>query len=146
MKRKILYGLAIFIFLIIAAANAPQKGNTSHKKELQDNVVQKEEVKHSNYKEITISKKTYKKIYPFTVDKVKLGCYYENNTVMPVVIINGKSYGLTGLADMQHGQNNIHALDKYWAKDKRPMMKGLRLDLDYVTKDAKSLCDSLKNN
>lgn len=111
-KQFITFGV---ILLFVAFIIYPSSGNTK--------VINKSEVKEK---------------WPFTVDKVTLKCYKENDIEMPVVIIEDKTYGLTGFADNIHGQKDINALNKYWLENKE--IKNTRVSISEISKISLSLC------
>jgi hypothetical protein len=87
----------------------------------------------------TIYKKDYGDKWAFTTDSVILKCFKDGDIESPVVNIDGNNYGLTGYADMHYGQDNLHAIDKFWLKSKK--YEGLQVDLSTFTKEALKLCD-----
>jgi len=89
--------------------------------------------------EAIVMEKGYKSTWPFTVDMVILKCYRVKDIDAPVVVLNGKQYGLTGFADGLYGQNDTNALNPFWRKG----MYGLRVDLQSMTQDALALCEKL---
>ncbi|MEO1927580.1 MAG: DUF2511 domain-containing protein [Nautiliaceae bacterium] len=94
----------------------------------------------NNVKERTITKKELGIYWPFkNADKAIIKCYKDGDIKAPVVVVNGKAYGLTGYADMHYGQNDLKAINKIWADD--PRIKGLKVDLGPITKKALELCD-----
>ena len=84
-----------------------------------------------------INKSDYANKWAFTSDTVTLKCYKDNDINSPVVIVDGKKYGLTGFADNLHGQSDINAINAVWLKDKST---GANVDLGTFTKEALELC------
>jgi len=89
--------------------------------------------------EAIVIKKGYEGTWPFTVDMAVLKCYRGYGTDAPVVVLNGKPYGLTGAADIMYGQSDTSALNPFWRKS----AYGLRVDLHAITQDALALCKKL---
>jgi|GEM_PF-2082265 len=116
-KKYLGWGIAIIIFLFLVL---PSDGtNKSNKK--------------------VITPQSLTKEWPFTVNEAVLKCYIDNGIKSPVVEINGTPYGLTGFADNLHGQSNINALNKFIRRN--PNIKGTRIDIGEVTKEALKLCN-----
>ena len=98
----------------------------------------------NNVKERTITKKELGIYWPFkNADKAIIKCYKDGDIKAPVVVVNGKAYGLTGYADMHYGQDDLKAINKIWADD--PRIKGLKVDLGPITEKALELCDDKGN-
>ncbi|WP_052502798.1 DUF2511 domain-containing protein [Halarcobacter anaerophilus] len=95
----------------------------------------------SNYSDKKVTQDEFGEKWAFTVEEATLGCYKDGDTKAPVVVIDGKSYGLTGYADAKYGQNNLNALDKFWKKDTRAGREGMKIDLSAVTREANKLCE-----
>ncbi|SFP61632.1 DUF2511 domain-containing protein [Hydrogenimonas thermophila] len=93
----------------------------------------------SGPQEKVVTKKEFGDKWPLKTDKAIIKCYVDDVGKAPVVIVNGKAYGLTGYADMHYGQNDLKALNEVWADN--PKIKGLKMDLGYLTEKAKELCD-----
>ena len=91
------------------------------------------------YKERVITQKELKNKWPLTVDKAIIRCYKDESEEAPVVIIEGYPFGLTGWADIQYGQKNTKALNRYWKKDTSNNL-GLYIDLSTLTDEALKLC------
>lgn len=85
-----------------------------------------------------IKKSEYGNKWAFTTDTAKLICYKDGDTNSPVVVVDGKPYGLTGFADGEHGQSDINAINAVWLKDRTT---GLNVDLSPFTKEALKLCE-----
>ena len=86
----------------------------------------------------TIYKTDYEKgKWPFSYDEAILKCYKDDVGEAPLVVINGKSYGLTGYADNMYGAKDINAINEVWLKDES---SGLMIDLGPITDEAKTLC------
>ncbi len=86
-----------------------------------------------------IHKSQYGQAWAFTSDMATLKCYNDNDTKSPVIIIDGKSYGLTGFADNLHGQSDTDAFNAVWLDD--PTMQGMKVNVNIFTKEALQLCD-----
>jgi RNA polymerase subunit RPABC4/transcription elongation factor Spt4 len=85
-----------------------------------------------------IYKKDYGDKWAFTVDEATLVCYKDNDIKSPVIVLDGKAFGLTGFADNIHGQKNLNAINQYWLKDEK---LGINKDLGIFTKEALKLCE-----
>ncbi|MCK9332757.1 MAG: YebY family protein [Candidatus Cloacimonetes bacterium] len=96
-----------------------------------------------NYAEKKITEQEYGEKWAFTSAEASLRCYKDGDIKAPVVVLDGKSYGLTGFADAKYGQNDVNALNPYWKKDTRAGKEGLRVDLGTITNDANKLCEGL---
>ncbi len=95
----------------------------------------------SSNNEKTITAKEYGDKWSFTADTAVIKCYKDGDIKAPVVIINGKPYGLTGYADAKYGQNDVSALNEYLLKDNRPGREGMMIDIGTITSDANNLCE-----
>ncbi len=94
-----------------------------------------DDVSRANSK--VINKQDYGEKWAFTTDTAILKCYNDDGIESPVIILDGKQFGLTGFADSMHGQNNINAINKYWLRNEK---LGINKDLGIFTEEALELC------
>jgi RNA polymerase subunit RPABC4/transcription elongation factor Spt4 len=89
----------------------------------------------------TIYKADYGDRWAFTTDEAKLACFVDEVGISPVIILDGKRFGLTGYADNKYGQGDLNAINKYLLKDKS-IRSGVYKDLGIFTREAKALCEN----
>ena len=86
----------------------------------------------------TIYKKDYGNKWAFTSDMAMLECFQDSTGKMPVVVVKGKAYGLTGYADNRHGQKNLEAFNEVWLMN---AYNTSHVDIGIFQAKAKELCD-----
>jgi hypothetical protein len=87
---------------------------------------------------LDVTPSSLEKKWPFTSNTATLKCYVDGDIESPVVIIEKKTYGLTGFADNKYGQSNINELNKVWLFENKA--QGIRVNLSEVTSIARDLC------